>query len=156
MAKTGAERMRASRERKRLARLAEQQAAAAKGPHQPALLEGLPAAARPDAGAVGARWRAYTIQHFGSTLVARARMAQWASGMSLAQLAEALGCDTLTAWRELGAALDAVTPFLHARAPVDPGEAPALALQVIIAPRIAAALDAEDAAIGTQVARDGE
>ena len=97
----------------------------------------------PAAGAAGAKWRAYCQQRFGSTLVARAQMAQWAASMSLGELATALGCDTLTAWRELGAALDAVTPFLHARAPVDAGETPQGAIQVIIAPALAAALDAD-------------
>jgi hypothetical protein len=154
--KSGAERQRAYLARKRAEKLAAQAAAQRQAVQQPALFDAGEAEA-PAAGSAGAKWRAYCVAHFGSTLVARHRMAQWASSMSLGELAQALGCDTLTAWRELGAALDAVTPFLHAKAPVDPGETPQGAIQVIIAPALAAALDAEDARTidipGTQVAR---
>jgi hypothetical protein len=134
---------------------------AAQAPQQPALFQGDGQAA-PAAGSAGAKWRAYCVERFGSTLVAQHRMAAWAASQSLGDLAAALGCDRLTAWRELRAVLADVTPFLHAKAPVDPGETPPGAIQVIIAPGLAAALDAEDARTitvsgtvsGTQVARD--
>jgi hypothetical protein len=155
--KSGAERQRAYLARKRAEKAAAQAQLAREVPQQPALFDAGGAEPAPAAGAARAKWRAYCQQRFGSTLVARAQMAQWAASMSLGDLAKALGCDTLTAWRELGAALDAVTPFLHARAPVDAGETPQGAIQVIIAPALAAALDAEDARTidipGTQVAR---
>lgn len=157
MTKSGAERQRAYAARQRAEKAAAQAATVRQAVQQPALFEAGPGDAPPAAGAAGAKWRAYCHARFGSTLVARAQMAQWAASMSLGDLAQALGCDTLTAWRELGAALDAVTPFLHAKAPVDAGETPQGAIQVIIAPALAAALDAEDARIidipGTQVAR---
>lgn len=159
MALTPAERQRRSRERKAKVEAAVQaRLSSVAGPQQPALFGTEAGAGKPDSGAAGAKWRAYCLAQFGSTLVAQHRMAAWAAGMSLSELAAALGCDRLTAWRELRAALADVTPFLHARAPLDPGEAQTPTLQVVFAPGLVAALDAEDAratvSIGTGVARD--
>lgn len=158
MAMSGAERQRKSRAKRAAEKAKADQVLVRQATQQPALFAALPAGEAPTAGGPGAAWRRYCVQHFGSSLVARARMAQWAASQSLGELAAALGCDVLTAWRELGAALDAVTPYLHPRAPVDPGEVAPGGLQVIIAPGIAAAMDAEDARTitvsGTRGARD--
>ena len=157
MTKSGAERQRAYAARQQAKKAAAQAALAAQAPQQPALFQGDQQAA-PAAGSAGARWRAYCVERFGSTLVAQHRMAAWAASQSLGELAAALGCDRLTAWRELRAVLADVTPFLHAKAPVDAGEVAQGTIQVVIAPGLAAALDAEDARTitvsGTQVARD--
>lgn len=132
------------------------QAKAELAPQQPALFEAPAADIRPADTGAGARWRAFCFQRFGSPIVARLKMAS----MSVPDLAAFLGCDRLTAFRLIGEALDAVTPFLHAKAPPDPGEVVGTTLQVLIAPRLAAALDAEDGVSievsGTWPARDDD
>lgn len=146
--KSGAERQRSYKARRAAQAAAVAQARQDLVPTQPALFE--PAAEEiraADTGA-GARWRQYVVQRFGSPLVARVKMAS----MSVPELAAFLGCDRLTAHREIGNALDAVIPFVHARAPNDPGEQPTTSLQVLISPRLASALDAED---GVDVAISG-
>ena len=156
-AKSGAERQRAYRQRKAEKRQAVAQAAADLVPTQPALFE--PKAAEtvdPGKAGQGARWREYAFRRFGSPLVARMKMAS----MSVEDLAAYLRCDRLTAFRLIGEALDATIPFLHAKAPADPGEVQVPQLQVVVATRLAAAMDAEDgvtiALSGTGLARDDQ